>query len=193
MKKIVYIIPGYGHSHYRQSCYSKIEKLFALKDIKTVHVDIDWKEDKIKNFSDYTKQFLKVYKKPRNTKVYILGFSYGAIIALLSASKTKPDALIICSLSPYFEEDFKGLNMSSLKWFKKNFTESIYSFDKIVRGIKNKAYLIVGDKEDKSSLLRTRDARKKIKDSSLTMAKGAKHNINQKEYLSAIKRVIYKI
>lgn len=105
MKKIAYIIPGYCESHLRQRGYDKIAKFFEERGIEPIHVEIDWEKNKPKRFSDYTKQFLDLYRKPKGTKVYILGFSYGATIAFLTASETRPKTLILCSLSPYFEED----------------------------------------------------------------------------------------
>lgn len=193
MKKIAYIIPGYCESHTRQRGYNKIAKLFETQGIEAVHVDIDWKRKSPEHFSDYAEEFLKVYKKPKGAKVYVLGFSYGATIAFLTAPKTKPDALILCSLSPYFEEDLKDLKASWVRWFRKNFTESDYSFKKLAPKVKSRTYLIVGDKEDKACLVRAKGAREGILGSSLSIAKGAEHKIGQKEYLDAVEGVISKL
>jgi esterase/lipase len=193
MKKVAYLIPGYCESHLKQRGYNKVAKIFEEHGIQPIHVDISWRQNSPEKFSDYTKQFLSVYKKDKNTEVYILGFSYGATIALLTANDTKPKGLIICSLSPYFEEDLKDLKPAWVKWWRKNFTESDYSFTKLAGKVRSKTYLIVGDKEDKSSLNRVKDAKKKILNSSLIIAKGAKHKIGQAEYLTAVKRVISKL
>lgn len=193
MKKIAYIIPGYCETHLKQRGYKKVAKLFENTGAEVVHVEIDWKRKSPERFSDYAKQFLVQYKKPKNGEVYVLGFSYGATIAFLTAAKTKPDALILCSPSPYFQEDLANLRASWVRWFRKNFTESDYSFAKLAPKVKSKTFLVVGDKEDKSCLARAKDARRRLLNSSLIVAKGAKHNIGQKEYLSAVRRVISKI
>lgn len=193
MKKIAYIIPGYCESHLKQRGYNKIANFFEERDIEPIHVKIDWKKTSPERFSDYAKQFVDLYKKPKGVKVYILGFSYGATIAFLTAAKLKPDALILCSLSPYFKEDLGDLKASWVRWFRKNFIESDYSFAKLAPKVKSPTYLIVGDKEDKACLVRARDAKKKLPDSSLSIAKGAEHKIGQEEYLVAVKRVISKI
>ena len=190
--KIAYIIPGYNESHLKQRGYNKVAKLFEGSGITPIHVEIDWEHSNPKRFVDYTEQFLKVYKKPKNTETYILGFSYGAMIAFLTASKTKPTALIFCSLSPFFEEDLVDLKPSWVRWWRKNFKESDYSFTKIAPKIKSKTYLIVGEKEDESCIIRAKDAKKKIQDSHLSIAKGAKHKIGEQEYLEAVKRLISK-
>jgi dienelactone hydrolase len=170
-----------------------VAKFFEERGIEPKHVEIDWKKDDPKKFSGYAQQFLDVYKKQKGTEVYVLGFSFGATTAFITASKTKPKALILCSLSPYFKEDLGTLNPKWVKWFRKNFVESEYSFSKFAPKIKNKTYLIVGDQEGEFIFTRARDAKKKLQDSHLFVAKGAKHNIGQKEYLEAVKRVILKL
>ncbi len=52
------------------------------------------------------------------------------------------------------------------------------------------AALIAGDKEGPEVMRRARAAKRMIKNSSLTIVKGAKHDIGQKEYLACIKRAI---
>lgn len=193
MKKIAYIIPGYCESHLRQRAYNKVAKFFKEHGIQPIHVDIEWKKNTPERFSDYTKQFLDIYKKPKDTEVYILGFSYGATIAFLTAFKTKPTALVLCSLSPYFKEDLKDMKPSWAKWFRENFTESDYSFTKLAPKIKSQTFLVVGEKEDISCLVRAKDAEKKLSDGQLIIAKGAMHKIGQKEYLETVQKVISKL
>lgn len=192
MKRIAYIIPGYQESHTKQKGYDKVARFFEEKGITPIHVEIDWNK-KPGQFKDFSQQFLKQYKKPKEAEVYVLGFSYGAVAAFLSAAKANPTAFIFCSLSPYFLEDQRNLKPAWLKWFKKNMTKSDYSFKDLVSTITAKSYFIVGSEEDPSCLYRARIANKLIPNSSLTIAKGAKHNISQKEYLVAVERVIKKL
>lgn len=189
MKRIAYIIPGHQESHTKQKGYDKVANFFEAQGITPIHVEIDWNK-KPGQFKDFSQQFLSQYKKPKNTEVYILGFSYGAVAAFLSAAKTKPTAFIFCSLSPYFIEDRKNLKPVWLKWFKENMTKSNYSFRELAPSITTKAYFVVGEKEDPSCLYRSRNAKKLIQNSSLTIAKGAKHNISQKEYLHSLEKLI---
>ena len=69
-------------------------------------------------------------------------------------------------------------------------TESTYSFDKLASTISTKTFLIVGDQEDIECTRRARGAKRKIKDSRLFIARGAKHNVSQKEYLKTVERVV---
>ena len=189
-KKIAYILPGYGESHLRQAGYRKVAKMFETAGIEAVHVDVDWHYAKPAKFSEYAKQFLKVYKKPKGAEVYVLGFSYGATIAFLTEAKTKPRALILCSLSPYFLEDQPKLLPKWLQFWRKNFTESDYSFDDSVPRMTTETFLVVGSEESSQCMSRARAARRKIEESHLAIAKGAMHKIGQKEYLDALQKII---
>lgn len=193
MKQAAYIIPGHMESHLTKRGYDKIAKLFEARAIEPIHVEINWKNKKSVSFTDYTEQFLKLYKKQKDTEVFILGFSFGAMIAFLVASKIKPKALILCSLSPYFEEDLKNLKPAWLKWWQKHSVGDDYSFIKLASSITSKTYLIVGEEEHKSCLIRTKDAKRKLLNSHLFVAKGAKHNVGQMEYLETIRKVISRL
>ena len=190
MKKIAYILPGYGESHLRQAGYRKVAKMFEVAGIEPVHVDIDWNYAKPAKFSEFAKQFLKIYKKPKNTEVYILGFSYGATTAFITEAKTKPKALILCSLSPYFVEDQPKLLPKWLTFWRKSFVESDYSFNQLAKLITTETFLVVGGAEPSQCLARARDAKRKIYSSHLSVAKNALHKIGQKEYLTTLQKVI---
>jgi predicted alpha/beta-fold hydrolase len=193
MKKIAYIIPGYGESRTRQPGYDKVADMFRAKDIKPIHVEINWRAGKPQSFENHLKQFLKKYKRPRNAKVYILGFSFGALIAFLSEPKTKATAIILCSLSPYFKEDLPKLPSSWSRWWKKNYPDSKYSFNELAPTIKTRIFMVAGDKEGPEVARRAMAAKKLLKNISFVTAKGAKHRISQKEYLIGVKKVIDKL
>jgi alpha/beta superfamily hydrolase len=193
MKKIAYIIPGHGESHKRQSGYNKVADMFRERGIQPIHVEINWQVKKPQPFEKHVKQFLKKYKKPRNARVYVLGFSFGAIIAFLSEPKTKPTAIILCSLSPYFKEDIPKLPKSWSRWWNKNYPNSEYSFTELAPRIKTKTLMVAGDKEGPEVDRKMKVAKRLIKKSSLITATGAKHRIGQKKYLIGVKKVIDKL
>jgi alpha-beta hydrolase superfamily lysophospholipase len=190
MKKIAYFIPGHGESHKRQPGYNKVADMFREKGITPIHIEIDWHSKKPRPFQNYVDQFLKKYKKPKNVEVYVLGFSFGALVAFLSEQKTKPTAIILCSLSPYFKEDLPKLPKAWSRWWKKNYPDSEYSFNELAPLIKTKILMVAGNKEGPEVDRRMRIAKKLIKQNSLTIAKEAKHRIGQKEYLAGLKRAI---
>lgn len=189
MQKIAYIIPGYQDWNHGRKGYEKIAAFFKARGIKPIHVKIDW-SPKERIFENFAIQFLKQYRKPKQCKVYILGFSFGAVAALFAAPKAKPDVLVLCSLSPYFKEDLKTLRPKWLKHWRKRFKRSDYSFAALAPKINAKTYIIAGDREGDEVARRARGARRMIRNSSLTIAKGAKHRISQKEYLIGVKSVI---
>jgi hypothetical protein len=53
--------------------------------------------------------------------------------------------------------------------------------------------MVAGDKEPPEVTRRVRVAKRLIKKSSLIIAKGAKHQISQREYLIGVKKVIDKL
>ena len=64
---------------------------------------------------EYSADFIRVYGKHKTNHNYVLGFSYGAVIALLTASALKPDKIFLCSLSPDFKEDVSAMK----PWIRK--------------------------------------------------------------------------
>ena len=80
-----------------------------------------------------------------------------------------------------------------LRWWRNNFTKSDYKFNKITKNIKNKTYLTVGGDEDISCIKRAKEGKNKIKNSHLTIIKGAQHNIGQEKYLKAVKKIISRV
>jgi alpha/beta superfamily hydrolase len=100
MNKAVFIIPGFGQTTSQKS-YQKITEIIKKEGFSPILVNIKWNN----SLTDSTKYFLKIYKKIHSKKKYILGFSYGAMIAFIAASKVRTSGLILCSLSPYFREN----------------------------------------------------------------------------------------
>lgn len=190
MERVAYIIPGFGHSPLRQRGYRTIGGFFEQQGITPRYVHIDWHRKTPRTFGDFVRQFLKHHRTKKGQEAYVLGFSYGATVAFLSAAKVKPKALILCSLSPYFEEDLKHLKPSWVRWWRKHFTDSDYSFAKLSRTVRVKTYLVYGSKEHVSVAVRAKDAHLRIPKSSLHVSRGAEHKIHQREYLKTLEKLI---
>ena len=143
--------------------------------------------------SEYVEQFNKIYNESKKgSEIYFLGFSFGAMIAFISSVKLKPKVQILCSLSPYFKEDFPFIR----EWWKRYIGQARLadfhktSFNELSKKISIKTIIIAGDKEGKEVDRRVKDANKKIKNSQMIIIPKAKHRIQQDEYLAEIKRVI---
>lgn len=192
MAKVIYVIPGFTENT-KQKRYREVLKFFRQKNFKVIEIKIKWR---YKVMSDYVKEFQNQYDQHKNNdKVYIFGFSFGAMISFIVSSQLKPTAQFLCSLSPYFKEDLLRIK----KYWKKCIgikrvkdLNSI-SFNELAKSVKCKTYILAGDKEGPEIAWRAEAAKKRIKISELYMINGAKHDISQKEYLDTIKKVVEKI
>lgn len=194
MAKIVYIIPGFGES-VKLKGYQKIINSFKLKGFKPVTIKIDWN---YKVLSDYVVQFLSQLAHKKSDKVYVLGFSYGALIAFITSEQVKPDIQFLCSLSPHFKEDLVSFKKSWKKYLGTRRINDLanFSFDKLSKTSANKTIMFMGTNEREKFPLfekRVKLANKLIKNSELIEIESVDHNISQKEYYESVQKVISKL
>ena len=191
MGKVVYIIPGFKESISRKG-YQKVMEAFRQNGFDTIPIKVSWQG---KVMGDYVEEFMHQVRHNSSDEVYLFGFSFGAIIAMISSIKLQPKTQILCSLSPYFKEDLKYLKKSWKKRVGKKRINDLkqFSFDNFARKINCKTILVAGTNECKKyPLLKRRviDAHKKIRGSELFLVKNAEHNISQKIYLTKLKEII---
>ena len=188
MQKVAYIIPGYGES-YKTKGYSQVASFFKARKIKAVPVKISWKHN---TMSDYVDEFMEQCKSRKGHEVYLLGFSFGSMIALMASGKVRPKVIILCSLSPWFKEDLPYLKKSWKRYFGKKKMEDFkrHSFDEFAKQVRCRTILIAGDKESPELDKRVKDAAKKIKNSKFIIIPNAKHDISQKDYLEVLRELI---
>ena len=189
MKRIAYIVPGFSESTDSES-YRKIANFFRTKEIEPIPIKISWRH---KVMSDYVEQF-KSQAKIKNPD-YILGFSFGAMIAFISADEIKPKTLILCSLSPYFKEDLSKIRDGWIKVVGKKRIADLekYSFDELSKNLDSKIILIYGEKEGTELKIRIEKAHKKLKDSKIVSIPNTIHKISDEKYLNKLKDVISKL
>jgi len=188
MNKIVYIIPGFTEKVNLKG-YQQIIKFFKSKNFKVIPIKISWQ---YKVMSNYVDEFFSQLSHQQNDEVYLFGFSFGAMIAFISAVKIKPKILFLCSLSPYFNEDLKSLKKSWKNRIGKKRMEDLkkFSFNKLVKNINCKTILVAGKNEGKELDTRVNDAHNKIKKSELIIIDDVKHEISQKEYIDKLHKII---
>lgn len=109
-QKAVFVIPGFRQRPTNKA-YKEIKKILKSEGYFPVLIDVPWKGSTISENTDY---FLKIYKKIKARKKYVLGFSYGAMIAFIASTKVGSSGLILCSLSPYFKEDIPRLKKKTV-------------------------------------------------------------------------------
>ncbi len=115
MKQIIYIIPGFGES-LKDKPYLELIKYFESKGLRVVFYQPKWKWNTIKKWLD---DFQNLLEKDDTQDSVILGFSFGADIAVLSTKTHNFSKLILCSISPYFKEDIKYLPTLTEKYLGK--------------------------------------------------------------------------
>lgn len=184
--KTVFIIPGYKHQP-KNKAYRQIAKILKSQGYLPIPVKIPWKKSTI---SENTEFFLKKYKEINSKKKYIIGFSFGAMIAFIAATKVKVEGLILCSLSPYFKEDLLKTNKHLSRLMVKRYYDfSTLRCSTLAKQIKAKKIIMMyGKKEEKSLIKRVTKAYYGISSSHkyLTPIANADHNIGDKRYLRAI-------
>lgn len=189
-EKIVFIIPGFRQKP-TQKAYRQIAKLLKKEGYSPVPITIPWKQTTI---SENTEYFLKKYsqvlaKKSKRIKIklYILGFSFGAMIAFLASTKIKIAGLILCSLSPFFKEDLPKMTKD---WRYYDFSQ--LHCKTLTKKIKaKKVMMLYGKKETKPLIHRVTATYKQlpITKKYLFAIDKTEHNISDKRYVSTIHHV----
>lgn len=192
-QKLVFLIPGFRHK-ITQNGYRSLRTKLKAEGYTVVPVAIPWKQSTILENTDF---FLKKYKEKlekfaaSSKNAYLLGFSYGALIAFLAATKLPVKGLILCSLSPYFKEDlpkklFAGATVLQEKRFK---TFSQLSVAKLTKKIKTKnVCMLYGEKESARLIKRSQSTFSSLLSPNkyLFSIQKTDHAISDKKYINAI-------
>lgn len=169
---------------------------FKRSGITPIPVRIRWKKKVVPEFlamPEYVQQFLRQYRRQKEQETYVLGFSFGAMIALIAAARVKPSTLILCSLSPFFKEDLPRLPKLQQRHFQKiKPSATIYSFRGLAERItaRTRTVIVVGGKEPPEVLRKAREAKRKLSRSRLLIIRDAKHRIAQAQYLASLHKLI---
>lgn len=191
--KTVFILAGFDlHNTAADSEFNYLRQGLANKRYNVVPVNIDWYR---KNASEYISEFKKFYSRRATGHNIVVGNSFGAVIALLSAPVLQPDEIYLCSLSPYFKEDqIKREDPTGIRYFGKKRLNDLrtYSADeaaKLLNKTAIKTYVIYGEKEHVTSPVlvnRCEDTAAKIKNSKLIEIAGAPHDMSDSIYSAAL-------
>lgn len=189
-KKTIFIIPGFRHKP-KNKAYKEIAKILKSEGYSPILVTIPWKQTTI---SQNTKYFLKFYNKINTKKKYILGFSFGAMIAFIASTKVSVSGLILCSLSPYFKEDLLKMNIQKVSLIKKLRYDDFSKLDSVALAKQTKAkqiLMLYGAKEAKSLIKRVTVTFDQIlsTDKYLIPIQETEHNIGARKYLNKIHQI----
>ena len=189
--KTFFVIPGFK-TQAKDRQYKWLVKFLEDKGIKVIKTPVFWN---YKTLSENAEEFVSFFNKNKTKENYILGFSYGAVIALLTASLLNPKKIYLCSLSPDFSED-RSLMESSIKKYigKKRYVDTkTRSGRKIAQELFVPAVIFYGEKEGKEYpqlKKRCEETARLAKNSKLIVVKNSPHQIDFPLYVEAIKNTL---
>ncbi len=183
-KKTIFIIPGYTEQA-TQTQYQPLCNFFEENQYLVQKPEITWK---YRTMSDYVSYFTDFYVQHKTDYNDVLGFSFGAMIAFISAPQLQPDSLYLCSLSPYFRDDLPGLKKTWLKQIGRRRVEHFRTLDakQLGRKIDMPTTIFCGDKEDKSVMKRCTQTSQEVPNAKLVVVKDAPHDIGHPNYTKTV-------
>lgn len=189
MKRVAFIIPGYKFST-SQSEYQQIGSYFESVHIEPIYIEVKWGRTVI---TESLKSFLKIYQNTQADEKYILGFSFGAIIAFLASSQVQFKAQILCSLSPYFKEDLPKIKKWWARFLGKRRYADFYALEanKLVTSVRTPTFLLYGSDESHLVAERAQETFNELQTSKkIIPIQGVKHDVSNVRYLNTINSVI---
>ncbi len=190
MKKTVFIIPGFRHGPGTKA-YKEIAVILREEGYFPVLSGISWKK---RTVSENAILFLKEFTRMKRKKKYILGFSFGAMVALLASTKVRSSGLILCSLSPFFREDIAKVQTNLMSAVMAERYQDFAQLQSAVlaKRIKTKqVHMLYGTREAKSLKKRVNNTFDRIISSRkhLTRIKKTEHEIGSTRYLQTIQQI----
>ncbi|OGC82219.1 MAG: hypothetical protein A2V81_00575 [Candidatus Abawacabacteria bacterium RBG_16_42_10] len=185
-----FIIPGFGQKT-SDPVWQQIKKMVMKHHKNLVMVQPGWKRRTLTDWVEDLNAVRKQYPEPH----YLLGFSYGAMTAFVSGIQLPAKAQVLCSLSPYFEEDL----LHTRAWWSKivgkkrmqDFTK--YNFKKLAARSKAKTWLLIGEKESPEIFQRLKATKKIMPHWHVEVVSGAKHDISDQNYVVLLEKVLRNI
>jgi hypothetical protein len=179
--------------------YAGLRDMLASKGYEVVPVEILWNRTTMSEFVD---KFVEFYERHKGAYNVVLGSSFGAMAAFISAPRTKPDQLILCSLSPFFKEDLAKANAQQQRQVLRmvgkrrlaNFkTLSADDIAMQVNATNTPALMLYGEEEKTAVphlVVRVKDTAAKLNTASLHEIPGAPHSMRHPAYTAGIAKVL---
>lgn len=186
--KTVLFIPGFREG-IKSRDYKSTLTAIEGKGYKVKFVPINWTRTTI---DDWVKELDKEYSKYNPAETILAGFSYGSMTAFMAAVSKNPYELWLFSFSPYFSDDMPNMKKSWLSNIGHRRADSFrkLDFNSLAENIRCRTMIVVGEVEASRYPLidkRSKIAHQKIANSSLTVVKGADHDVSDKNYIDAIR------
>ena len=184
MKKKLYIIPGFGETM-KDKPYKEIQKNAKDKGYEVIPIDLSWNRH---TMSDWIREAREKVLKYGDNNSFVLGFSFGAFMAIELSKEFSFRKVFVCSLSPYYSEDLKFIPKVAINWLGKKRVADFKKY-KFPTNIKTKVVFMVGDSEWKFAQKRISERFKKWKGvKSFKIINDSKHDIGSLKYLEELKK-----
>lgn len=172
--------------------YRPLSEGLNQKGYKVVPVDINWKH---KSVSQFVAEFKNIYRANSSQYNIVVGNSFGAVVAFVSAADLKPDLVILASLSPYFKEDIsveegykRGLRFGT-KRLKDMMNYSAKAVAKNINATEVYTKLLYGELEKQTVpylVSRVKKTANDLEREELIEVKAAPHSMSDPVYIQAI-------
>ncbi|RJQ36692.1 hypothetical protein C4552_02245 [Candidatus Parcubacteria bacterium] len=187
--KTIFVIPGWQEKTSSRN-YGWLIKFLKHKGFRVFGVPIKWKYRVV---SDYVIDFKKFYREHRTGNDYFLGFSYGAVIAFMTAGEFKPKQLYLCSLSPDFREDRTAMKswvrkLIGKRRFEDTRTRSARTIAQTLTMPTTIFYGAVEGRRFPQLKIRCEETAALAKRAKLIIVEDAPHKIDHPKYIEAIKK-----
>jgi pimeloyl-ACP methyl ester carboxylesterase len=189
--KTFFIISGFK-TQVTKSEYEWLITYLEGKGVRVIKVPVKWNRHTL---TENANEFISYFNAFKSKENYVLGFSYGAVITLLTANILKPKKVFLCSLSPAFKEDSESEDSSLIHYIgKKRFADlSTYYAKTLAKNLQIQSVVFYGEKEgDMYPKLKKRceDTAQLAHNSRLVVVKDASHQIHFSTYQEAVKKAI---
>jgi hypothetical protein len=189
--KTFFIIPGFK-TQVTASEYKWLISYLEESGVRVIKVPVKWNRHIL---TENANEFISYFNAFKSKENYVLGFSYGAVITLLTANILKPKKVFLCSLSPAFKEDIESEDSSLIHYIgKKRFADlSTYYAKTLAKDLQIQSVVFYGEKEsDMNPKIKKRCEQtvQLARNSRLVVVKDAPHQISFPTYKEAIKNSI---
>jgi esterase/lipase len=188
-KATFFILPGFGQQASGPE-YRWLIKLLETKGFKVFAVPVKWK---YRTNTDVANDFIEFYDRHKSSINYVLGFSYGAVVALMTANELRPNKIYLCSLSPDFKEDTIKMKpwVQRLIGKKRLADTQKRSGKKLASELKVPSIVFYGEEEAQNYpqlKFRCEETVRLANKSKLVIVKSSPHKIDHPNYIEAIKK-----
>lgn len=192
----VFLISGFNMNQSASDPkYEELRNAIVQKGYEVIPVPILWNH---KTVTEYMKLFVSFYNtnKSKYKQNIVVGNSFGAMVAFLSAPIINPDKVLVCSLSAYFKEDMHKQKQSYLmRRFGKLRTADFHEIsaretERKLNKLKTPVIFMKGEKENWGRFIklseRVEQSAKAVKNSRLVIVPSCPHSFRAPEYIEGI-------